>query len=320
MNKLSYPQRKGRHNMEFLYFLEELRNPVLDVFFSFITEFGGETVFLATALYLYWCVDKRQGYYLLAVGFLGTLTSQFMKITCRIPRPWVRDPSFTIVESAREAATGYSFPSGHSQSSVGTFGSIAACARQKWVRILCIAVCVLVPFSRMYLGVHTPADVLVGSAIAVAMIFLLKPIVFGKDGKNIPLLFAVMIVMGIAFVGFMEFFPFPEAIDPHNLESAVKNSYTLIGALLGMIVAYYFDEHHLHFPTEGTATAQALKMVIGAVLVLAVKSGLKAPLDALFAGHMIALAARYFLVVIVAGVLWPMTFRWFSRLGRKDEA
>lgn len=306
--------------MEFLYFLESLRTPWLNSLMALLTELGGETVFLAMTLYLYWCVDKRQGIYLLAVGYVGTLANQFMKITCRIPRPWVRDPNFTIVESAREAATGYSFPSGHSQSSVGTFGSIAACTRRKWARILSIAVCVLVPFSRMYLGVHTPADVLVGSGMAVALVFLMKPIVFGRDGRNLPILFAVMIVMGIAFVCFMEFFPFPEDIDPHNPESAVKNSYTLIGALLGMIVAYYFDERYLHFPTEGTATAQALKMVIGAVLVLAVKSGLKPPLDALFAGHMIARAVRYFLVVIAAGVLWPMTFRWFSRLGRKDEA
>ena len=306
--------------MEFLYVLESLRTPVLDSLMALVTELGGETAFLAAALILYWCVDKRQGICLLAVGYVGTLANQFLKITCRIPRPWVRDPNFTIVESAREAATGYSFPSGHSQNAVGTFGAIAACAKRKWVRTLCIAVCVLVPFSRMYLGVHTPADVLVGSGMAVALVFLMKPLVFGNDGKNIPVLLVIMLLMGIAFVAFMELFPFPADIDTHNLESAVKNSYTLTGALVGMIAAYRFDEKKLRFPTEAVWYAQILKIAGGLALVLAVKAGLKAPLDALFGGHMIARAVRYGLVVVVAGMVWPMTFRWFSRLGRKDEA
>ena len=304
--------------MEFLYFLESLRRPWLDSVMALVTGLGGETAFLAAALVLYWCVDKRQGIYLLAVGYIGTIANQFLKITFRIPRPWVRDPSFTIVESAREAATGYSFPSGHSQSGVGTFGSVAACARKKWVRGLCIGVCVLVPFSRMYLGVHTPADVLVGSGMAVAFVFLLKPIVFGSGGRNIPALFGVMILLGAAFLAFMELYPFPGDIDTHNLESAVKNSYTLLGALAGMVVAYWFDEKHLRFPTGAVWYAQLLKIAGGLVLVLAVKSGLKAPLDALFSGHMAARAIRYGLVAVAAGIVWPMTFPWFSRLGRKN--
>ena len=303
--------------MEFLYLLEGIRNPVLDAVFSFITEFGGETFFLGAALFLYWCEDKRQGYYLMAVGFLGTLANQFLKLYCRVPRPWVRDPNFTIVESAREGASGYSFPSGHSQSSVGTLGVLAQDKRnRKW---LCIALCVLVPFSRMYLGVHTPADVLVGSGMAVGFIFLLRPVVYAKEGKYIPALFAVMVALGLAFLAYTELFPFPADIDAHNLESAVKNSYTLIGALLGMIVAYYADKYWLHFPTDGSSTAQALKFVLGAILVLGVKSCLKAPLEALFAGHMASRAVRYFLVVIVAGVVWPMTFRWFAGLGKKER-
>lgn len=306
--------------MEFLYFLESLRTPWLDSLMALITELGGETAFLAAALVVYWCMDKRQGIYLLAVGFAGTLSNQFLKITFRIPRPWILDPNFTIVESARAAATGYAFPSGHSQSSVGTFGAIAACSRNKWVRALSIAVCVLVPFSRMYLGVHTPADVLAGSGMAVALVFLMKPIVFGNDGKNIPALFGVMLLLGAAFLAFMELYPFPADIDAHNLDSAVKNSYTLVGALMGMVAAYWFDEKHLRFPTDALWYAQLLKIAGGLALVLAVKSGLKAPLDALFSGHMIARAARYGLVVVAAGMVWPMTFRWFCRLGKKDKA
>lgn len=305
--------------MDFLYLLESIRNPFLDSLMLALTELGGETAFLVVALVLFWCVDKRQGYYLMAVGFLGTLANQFLKITCQVPRPWVRDPGFTTVEAAKADAGGYSFPSGHSQTSVGTFGIIARCSRNKWVRTAAIAVCFIVPFSRMYLGVHTPADVLVGSGMALMFIAALHPVCCKQDGKYIPAMFAVMIALAAAFVAYTELYPFPANIDAHNLESAVKNSYTLIGALLGMVVVYYVDERKLRFPTGGVWYAQVLKVAGGLVIALAVKEGLRAPLEALFGGHMVSRSVRYMALVLVAGIVWPMTFPWFSKLGRKDE-
>ena len=163
--------------MEFLYLLENIRFPLLDKLMLLITSLGEETAFLAVAIITYWCLDKNRGYYLMTVGFIGTIFNQFLKLLCRIPRPWVKDPNFTIVEEAREAASGYSFPSGHSQSAVGTFGGLAATVSNKALRILFIVIAVLVPFSRMYLGVHTPADVLVGALTSLILIVLVSFIV-----------------------------------------------------------------------------------------------------------------------------------------------
>ena len=92
--------------MELLYWLESIRNPVLDAFFSVLTHLGSETLFMAIAIIVFWCVSKKNGYYLLTVGFLGTLLNQFLKLMCRIPRPWVRDPAFTIVEECSKAEVG----------------------------------------------------------------------------------------------------------------------------------------------------------------------------------------------------------------------
>jgi len=58
-------------------------------------------------------------------------------------------------------------------------------------------------------------------------------------------------------------------------------------------------------------------VAFGLAAVLAVKEGLRSPLDALFAGHLAARAVRYFLIVLVAGGVWPLTFRWFGKLGVK---
>ena len=304
--------------MPLLYFFESIRTPWLDRLMLILTELGGETAFLAVALIMFWCVDKRKAYYLMSVGFIGTIGSQFLKIACQIPRPWVRDPGFTIVEAAREGAGGYSFPSGHSQSAVGTFGSIAITAKQKWLRILSVFVCILVPVTRMYLGVHTPQDVLVGSAISVLLLFALKGVVFGHDGKQIPMLFAGLVFLSIVYVAYIELFPFPTDIDPHNMASARKNAYTLLGTMLGMAAVYWTDETRLHFSTEGTLKTQFLKVLGGIAVVLLIKEGLRIPLDTIFGGHLIARSIRYNLIVLFAGIVWPMSFpaisRWAERI------
>ena len=304
--------------MEFLYLLEKIRIPGLNELMLGITKLGEETAFLVVALIVFWCVDKYKGYYVLGVGLFGTLASQFMKLLCRIPRPWVRDENFTILEAAREEAGGYSFPSGHTQSAVGTFGSLAATVEKKWLRILFIVLPALVGFSRMYVGVHTPADVLVGAAISVALILGLKPLVLGKKkGLFIPVVFAVMLLCSIAFTLYVELYPFPADLDPHNYESALKNSYTLLGCCAGVLVIFFLDEKKLRFDTKAIWWAQILKIVLGLGLVLLVKEGLRSPLEALFNGHLAARAVRYFLIVVVAGVIWPLSFRWFGKLGKK---
>lgn len=96
--------------MEFLYLLEAHRTPFLDRFFYAVTQFGSEALFIVIGLALFWCVSKKEGYFLLSVGFFGTILSQFLKLFCQIPRPWIRDPSFTIVESARAARPAIRFP------------------------------------------------------------------------------------------------------------------------------------------------------------------------------------------------------------------
>ena len=311
--------------MSFLYFLEGIRNPVLDFIFSIVTLCGEETVFMAIGLIVFWCFSKSQGYYLLCTGFVGTVVNQFLKIVCRVPRPWVKDPNFTIVESAREAATGYSFPSGHTQTSVGLFGGIARANKQTWLRIVSIALCALVPLSRMYLGVHTPADVLVSTCIALVLIFVGYPL-FMKAIESPKMMYTILLSLTAIMAAYLTFimcYQFPEEVyhvdNVHNLISARKNGFTLMGCALGFLAVYTVDLKWTKFDTKAVWWAQLIKIVGGLILVVATKELLKLPLNAIMptAENTWARLIRYFMIAIVGGVLWPMTFKFFSRLGKK---
>ena len=154
---------------------------------------------MVIAVTAFWCVSKREGYYLMIVGFFGTVINQFLKILCCVPRPWIKDPDFTNVESARAEATGYSFPSRHTQNAVATYGGIARYTRRGWLRVVLVVLTVLIAFSRMYLGVHTPLDVGVAAVIAVALVFALYPLMERSDSRHgvMGAVLAVMLAVGL---------------------------------------------------------------------------------------------------------------------------
>lgn len=136
--------------MELLYTLENIRTPLLDTVMGLVTNLGGEAVFIAAAIIVFWCLSKSCGYYMMTVGFAGTIINQFLKLWFRIPRPWVKDPGFTIVESARAEATGYSFPSGHTQNAFAVFGAPARYFKSTALRVVLVLLIALTAFSRMY--------------------------------------------------------------------------------------------------------------------------------------------------------------------------
>lgn len=82
--------------MDILYALEKIRTPFWNGVMSAVTQLGGEVIFIVAAVVVFWCVSKWEGYYLMTIAFCGTVLNQFLKLICRVPRPWVRDPNFTM--------------------------------------------------------------------------------------------------------------------------------------------------------------------------------------------------------------------------------
>lgn len=272
--------------MDILYALEKIRTPFWNGVMSAVTQLGGEVIFIVAAVVVFWCVSKWEGYYLMTIAFCGTVLNQFLKLICRVPRPWVRDPNFTIVESARAEATGYSFPSGHTQNAIGLFGGMARWGGRRWVRLGLTALALVIAFSRMYLGVHTPADVGVSLVLAAALVLGLYPLMRRAQEKPryMGYVLAAMLVVSGAFVVFVEAYGFSADTDAENLASGIGNAWKMLGAVAGMTLAWLLDRRYIHFETQAVWWVQVIKVVVGMALLLAIKSGLKAPLLALL-GH-----------------------------------
>lgn len=302
--------------MSFLYLLENIRTSFLDTLFLLITALGEETVFLVVALIFVWCVNKREGFYILITGLIGTLANQALKLICKVPRPWVKDPAFKPVGDAIEEATGYSFPSGHTQNATTTFGAIGRFnAKKRAFPIVCVIIILLVSFSRMYLGVHTPQDVLTSLLIGGVLVFAFHPLFATEErfNRSMPYIVIGSVVLSVAFLVFVLLTP-AEAHDAHNYESAMKNACTLLGCTVGLIPMYILDRKYIKYDTRASWYVQIIKLVLGFALVLGVKAGLSSPLIYLFRNEYIARCVRYFLIVIVAGVLWPSCFKYLKRI------
>lgn len=307
--------------MDILYALEKIRTPFWNGVMSAVTQLGGEVIFIVAAVVVFWCVSKWEGYYLMTIAFCGTVLNQFLKLICRVPRPWVRDPNFTIVESARAEATGYSFPSGHTQNAIGLFGGMARWGGRRWVRLGLTTLALVIAFSRMYLGVYTPADVGVSLVLAAALVLGLYPLMRRAQEKPryMGYVLAAMLVVSGAFVVFVETCGFPADMDAENLASGIGNAWKMLGAVAGMTLAWLLDRRYIHFETQAVWWVQVIKVAVGMALLLAIKSGLKAPLLALLGHEGLAGGVRYFLLVLVAGAVWPLVFRPMSKWGKGEK-
>lgn len=158
---------------------EWLRNPMQ--FFSYlgVTEF-----YIFVAPVIYWCIHPGLGLRMGLMLMVSASINSFFKFLFRAPRPyWIDD---RIIAYMTE--TSFGIPSGHAQNAVVFWGVIAAWVKRTWMWIIAIAAIALIGFSRMYVGVHFPHDVLlgwiVGIIILVAYVFFEKPILLWLNTLN----------------------------------------------------------------------------------------------------------------------------------------
>jgi undecaprenyl-diphosphatase len=168
----------------------------------------------------------------------------------------------------------------------------------------------------MYLGVHTPLDVGVSLLIGAALTFLLYPVFKNEERfeKFMPIVIGISLLLAALFMLYFPLWGNKAAHDAVNLASGMKNAYTLTGCTVGLAIVYFVDSTFIKFDTGAAWYAQILKLALGLGGVLLIKSGLSSPLVALFGNEYIARMIRYLLIVLFAGIVWPLTFKLFSKL------
>ena len=218
---------------------------------------------------VYWCINKQAGSLILLCEGFSVVVNQLIKNTFCIFRPWIIDPRVKPAQIAIYAAGGYSFPSGHTTIAVACWGAMARFWRKnKILMIFLSTLCLLVAFSRNYLGVHTLQDVLVAIILTVLLIFgveyLLKWVENGKNRDILLTCWTTLICYAIIVYVFSKGYPHPEIVNPYGakLETLQKT-----GFLLGAIWGWLLERRFVNFdPTNGSVISKVIRFFNGGII------------------------------------------------------
>ncbi|MBR3928610.1 MAG: phosphatase PAP2 family protein [Clostridia bacterium] len=292
-------------DINILAWIADHRTNFLTSLMSAITFAGSELFLIGVVCILYWCVSRKTGDRMLLTLFSGIVVNQYLKVIFCVPRPWVRSERVKVVPSAIEDATGYSFPSGHTANAVSTFGGVSRIDKFKKYSWIFWLIAILIGFSRMYLGVHTPQDVLVSLALGAVLVFVMEKLNHAlqkNPALDIPISI-VSIFLGAGLCLFAYLRPYP---DENGLKISM-DTFKLAGASVGIMIGWVLERRTVKFQIPGEFLKKAARFVGGLLIVLLIMKGFKSPLNALL-GEMAGSFARYFLVGIAATYGWPLVF------------
>jgi len=270
-----------------------VHGPALDAIFKAITFLGKEDFFLILLPLILWCVDFAFGARLAFYFLFSTVVNSGAKGLIDHPRPCDRDPEVKLHEYTGRCG----LPSGHSQSAVVVWGIIASYARKRWVWAVAVLLMALIGFSRIYLGVHFPTDVLggwaLGAVLLVGYVFLVPRIEAWLKSVGLAARLALVVVIPLALV---LIYPSDEAL-------------SAMGVFMGAGVGIVLTGQWVPFSAAGPFWQRAVRLLLGAVIVLGLRFGLKAVFpdegEALYA---LMRFVRYALVGLWAGLGAPWMF------------
>ena len=310
-------------DIDILLALQEFRNGAgsfLTEFFSKMTFLGEINTAIVIMAILYWSVSKELGSYLL-MGWSGNrLANGVMKVTACAYRPWIRDARILPHGNAITTATGYSFPSGHTMNAASLFGGIAV--RKDYPRALRIVlgfVLAFVAFSRIYLGVHTPQDVLVGAGIGTLVMWLtlrLMRWVEAHPGKD-WLVVCISVGLGAAVALYAALKPYPTDYDAEGkliVDGAkmANDTFKGVGYCVAFLTGWILERRFVGFSTEVPVQQKLMRAVIGLLGYYAV-SLILAPLLKTWISGPAGTFISCFIQMFYVAFLFPLCAKYMER-------
>ncbi|MBQ9886755.1 MAG: phosphatase PAP2 family protein [Lachnospiraceae bacterium] len=308
-------------DIEYLLLLQEFREKTNDLLTPFLEQLSlfAVTYLIMFPVFVYWAIDKRKGLYTLVSYYLCCGVNAMVKLTACIYRPWIRDPRILPAGDAIRTATSYSFPSGHTVTAGPIYGGFAVSVwkKSKIVAFICVLALLLTGFSRNYLGVHTPQDVIVAILESILALYVVAKIfAYLKEHPEKENIFLIAsFIIGWLGIVYITFKPYPMdyvdgrlLVDPQKM---MNDGYGDICLLIAYPVARFIEKTWIKFQSTGIKNVRVIVSIIGLVPLWFMIKYMGAPLDDVLGSHW-GHFTNTFIIVLYSVALYPLVIKLFG--------
>ncbi|HNV33969.1 MAG TPA: phosphatase PAP2 family protein [Bacillota bacterium] len=242
--------------MEIVLWLRSFSSAALDGLLGYVTELGSTMFYLVAVPIVYWCMDRRSGYVVGLTVLSGGICTDLAKAVINAPRPFEVDQGVKPSLHFLKTATGSGMPSGHAFNSMAFWTAASMRLKKAWFCRLSAVLILLIGFTRVYAGVHFPAQVLWGWAggIVTAVIVATVTGLWQRRVKGGLEGLALIIAAAVALL-----YTFVPALSSTGADDYVG----LVGIAGGMSLGYYLHAKFVKSSAKGPILCQLAKLVIG---------------------------------------------------------
>ena len=320
--------------IEYLLYLQNLReslNGFFDPFFMSVTNFGEYLISFAFLSFIYWSINKKAGEFLILTHAFSILINIFVKMLAGINRPWILSDKIKPVAEAIPGASGYSFPSGHTAKAMAIWGGLAVWLwDKKLVRYSMLILILLIAFSRNYLGVHTPQDVIFSLVAGVFILFFANRIKIKAEEDNTVCkkVFYAGVISSVVILGVV-LFKYYNLSGQNFFDYAYQmpSFYFNFGYAFGVIAGWFACKTFITYETDNISWAKRIsRFVFGFLILLIIMYQISPVLIAdfgsckgnLISAFVLGIFLTFFYPWIFTRVERHFNFKGFERLLKRD--
>lgn len=251
--------------MQLILQLRSIATPFLDNLMFYVTQLGSTKFYLIAVPVIYWCINRRSGYYIGMSVLAGGVVTDIAKGMVNALRPFQVDPAIHVSEDFLDSAIGSGMPSGHAFNSMAFWSASSARFRRAWFWTLSACLVFLVGLTRVYAGVHFPLQVLwgwLGGAATSLAVFLILTLAERRLKGGLSSL--AIIISGASLLAY--------ALIP-SLSRGGEDYIGLVGIIGGMSLGYRIHLRSVRTEADGPFMSQLIKLAVGFIAFLILKEG-----------------------------------------------
>jgi membrane-associated phospholipid phosphatase len=277
--------------IDIIIFIQKMRSYAMDHFFLAVTAMGNDMFYMLILPLFYWCIDKRQSLRLFYLFMFSSWLNAVTKDLLNQPRPYILNESIKVGTTG-----GPGIPSGHAQGSLVFWGYLALWVRKRWFSVFCITIIMLIAFSRLYLGVHFPTDILGGWFLGVLILFFGNAVADTLESRISALHPLWILLLG--------------TILPIALSFILPTKYSVspMGITAGLTGAVLLEKKFVDFIMPTGFKESAVRYLIGMMGLLAIYLGLKFAIPKESRMYLPLVFCQYYLMGLWVGFVAPWIF------------